>query len=143
MIKKELTIAQNRMKQLVDSRSERTFEVGDMVYLKVKRFQQQLFSLTPTLKLSSKYYGPFPILAKIGKVAYRLQLLEGVKIHPVFHVSLLKKSMGPMELTSLDLLHMEEDASTKVEPLAVLEKSHPPKFFTPHSSLGAVESLAP
>lgn len=39
MIKKELTTAQNRMKQMADKRrSERSFDLGDMVYLKVKRF---------------------------------------------------------------------------------------------------------
>ena len=38
---------------------------------------------------------------------------------------------------------MEEDAATREEPLAVLEKSHSPEFYTPHPSFGAVESPAP
>ena len=59
--------------------------------------------MTPATKLSPKYSRPFPIVAKVGKVAYKLQLPKRVLIHPIFYVSLLKKSVGPTDLTSLDL----------------------------------------
>ena len=42
-------------------------------------------------KFLSKYVGPFKILKRIGHLAYRLELPPKWKIHPVFHVSLLKK----------------------------------------------------
>ena len=41
-------------------------------------------------KLQRKFVGPFQITEVIGQQAYRLSLLEDWKIHPVFHVSLLK-----------------------------------------------------
>lgn len=45
-------------------------------------------------KLSFKYYGPYQIIAKVGQVAYKLQLPLDCAVHPVFHVSQLKGSCG-------------------------------------------------
>ena len=42
-------------------------------------------------KLSARYCGPFPISRKINDQAYELLLLPDLKVHNVFHVSLLKK----------------------------------------------------
>lgn len=43
-------------------------------------------------KLSSRYIGPYKILSHFGKMAYELELLTDLAlVHPVFHISLLKK----------------------------------------------------
>ena len=42
-------------------------------------------------KLASCYCGPFDILSRIGQVAYQLALPPNLKVHNVFHISVLKK----------------------------------------------------
>ena len=45
-------------------------------------------------KLSPRYCGPFTILKRIGPVAYKLELPSHSRVHPVFHVSRLRKQLG-------------------------------------------------
>ncbi|KAL6349736.1 hypothetical protein AAG906_041143 [Vitis piasezkii] len=59
--------------------------------LLVKLIPQQFKSLRPVHKgLVRRYEEPFPILGKVGKVSYKVELPPRLKIHPVFHVSYLK-----------------------------------------------------
>ncbi|KAF7154542.1 hypothetical protein RHSIM_Rhsim01G0254600 [Rhododendron simsii] len=95
LLKEHLTQAQNRMKQQADKhRTERVFEVGGWVYLRLQPYKQTSLQVRSNVKLAPRFYGPFQVLKKIGHVVYHLNLPPHSKLHPVFHVSLLKKRLG-------------------------------------------------
>ncbi|KAL6345668.1 hypothetical protein AAG906_017404 [Vitis piasezkii] len=79
--------ATKKMKKWADKKRHHTeYKVGDMVL--VKLLSQQFKSLR--LGLVRRYEGPFPILGKVNKVSYKVELPLRLKIHHVFHVSYLK-----------------------------------------------------
>ena len=74
ILKDNLTMAQNRMKQQADQHhSERSFEVGDWVFLRLQPYKQMsLKQAKKDNKLSPKYYGPYKVLQNIGTMEYKL-----------------------------------------------------------------------
>jgi len=59
---------------------------GNRVWLRRK----QIRTTRPSNKLNHKQIGPNPILEKVGSRVYKLDLPATVRIHPVFHISLLE-----------------------------------------------------
>ncbi|QRV96463.1 Retrotransposable element Tf2 protein [Ceratobasidium sp. AG-Ba] len=86
-LKAALTVSQERMKEYYDRkhRAPENIKVGDSVWLDNRNIQSQ----RPARKLSAKRIGPFKVVAKVGKHAFKLELPHTLRIHPVFPVALL------------------------------------------------------
>jgi len=94
--KQNLQLAKDRQKSYADARrQEITLKVGDLVLLSTANLQPK----TKTRKLYPRFLGPFKVTHCINDVAYKLDLPASMKIHPVFHVSLLKpyKASGSVQ----------------------------------------------
>ena len=61
------------------------------------------------------------MIQKIGAVAYKLQLPTGACIHPVFHISLLKKFIGERTLPSTELPPVTDEGAIILEPHHILD----------------------
>ena len=79
------------MKAYADKhRQENAYQEGDQVLLSTKNLSPKY----GTRKLFPKYIGPYTITKTIGDRAYELDLPNNMKIHNVFHISLLKEWKG-------------------------------------------------
>ena len=82
------------------------FPIGDSVLLSTQNLQFKAI----LHKLQWKFCGPYKVLEKIGAQAYRLQLPDTWRAHPMFHVSLFKhwrpsivqQVLGKVELDDVD-----------------------------------------
>ena len=106
------------MKQYADAkRREEQFLVGDWVYLKLQLYQQHSIFQRAHQKLASKYFGPVQVTTKVGATAYFLALPVDSMIHPMFHVSLLKRKVGDTNI----LPPYSEEHGPMLEPLCILD----------------------
>jgi ribosomal protein L21E len=95
LIRQHLNRAMVRMERQADkSRLERSFEVGDLVFLKLQPYIQSSLAPHSNQKLAFKFFTSFQVVQKVGQVAYKLDLPPSLAVHPVFHVSQLKKAIG-------------------------------------------------
>ncbi|KAH0722658.1 hypothetical protein KY290_005316 [Solanum tuberosum] len=95
VIQERFKTAQSRQKSYTDvRRRELEFEIDDWVYLKFSPMKG-VMRLGKKGKLSPRYIGPYRISKRIGNVAYELELRQELTaVHPVFHISMLKKCIG-------------------------------------------------
>jgi hypothetical protein len=90
-INRNLKATQDKQKSYAEKNKVfRYFKVGEHVFLKVKENRSSL-RLGSFLKLAARYCGPFEILENIRTITYMIAFHASMRVHNVFHVSLLKK----------------------------------------------------
>ncbi|PHT65207.1 hypothetical protein T459_29632 [Capsicum annuum] len=95
------------------------FEPGSLVWLRLHPYRKKSIGDHLRHKLTPRFFGPFPVLRRIGEVAYQLQLPSESKLHNVFHVSLLMAFKG-MAPTVPPTLPPVEDGRVVPMPCSVL-----------------------
>eukprot|EP00253_Pinus_taeda_P028795 PITA_28795 len=125
MVKKvraNLKVAQDRQKSYADrKRNFKEFQVGEHVYVIIQEKKSTL-QWSGCAKLAPHFCGHFQILARIGPVAYQLALPSHVRVHNVFHVSVLKKYIyDPKHIISWQDIQVEPEGEFLVEPVSILD----------------------
>ncbi|GJR81573.1 putative reverse transcriptase domain-containing protein [Tanacetum coccineum] len=123
-IKSRIQAARDLQKSCADVRQKPLeFQVGDRVMLKVSPWKG-VIHFGKRGKLNPRYIGPFKIIAKVGTVAYQLELPEQLsRVHSTFHISNLKKclfdetfAISLYEIQIDDKLHFVE------EPIEIMDR---------------------
>ncbi|XP_021723972.1 uncharacterized protein LOC110691362 [Chenopodium quinoa] len=122
-IQAKIQAAQDHQKSYADSkRREEEFEIGDKVLLKVSPMKG-VMRFGKKGKLSPKYIGPYEILQRIGKVAYRLALpMELSKVHDVFHMSQLRRYIpDKSHVLQPETIELDQSLTYKERPGKILD----------------------
>ncbi|XP_070020094.1 uncharacterized protein [Nicotiana sylvestris] len=124
IIKERLKTAQSRQKSYLDiRRRDLEFKEDDWVFLKVSPIKG-ITRFGKKGKLSSRYIGPYRIIQRIGQVAYKPGLPpEMLLVHPIFHVSMLKKVVGdPSTIVQVETIEVNEELSYEEIPVVILNR---------------------
>eukprot|EP00253_Pinus_taeda_P016974 PITA_16974 len=121
-VRVNLKAAQDRQKNFADrKRRFKEFQIGDHVYIRIQAKRSTL-QWAGCAKLAPRYCGPFQILARVGPVAYQLALPSHIRVHNVFHVSVLKKYVyDPKHVIRWQDIQVEPEGEILVEPLSILD----------------------
>nr|GEU93413.1 putative reverse transcriptase domain-containing protein [Tanacetum cinerariifolium] len=123
-IKSRIQAAHDHQKSYADVRRKPLeFQVGDKVMLKVSPWKG-VIRFSKRGKLNPRYIGPFKILAKVGTVAYQLELPEQLsRVHSMFYVSKLKKCMADEPLAiPLDEIQVDDKLNFIKEPVEIMDR---------------------
>ncbi|KAJ0494394.1 putative nucleotidyltransferase, Ribonuclease H [Helianthus annuus] len=123
-IRNRMAAARDRQKSYADKRRKPLeFEVNDRVMLKVSPWKG-VVRFGKRGKLNPRYVGPFKILERIGKVAYKLELpAELGNVHDVVHVSQLKNCLSDETLVvPFQELKIDDKLQFVEEPIEIMDR---------------------
>ncbi|XP_070010648.1 uncharacterized protein [Nicotiana sylvestris] len=124
IFQERLKASQSLQKSYADIRRRKLeFQVDDWVFLRVSPMKG-VMRFGKKGKLSPRYIGPYRVTQRIGQVAYRLELPPEMSlVHPVFHVSMLKKVVGdPSTIVPIEDIEVNEELSYEEIPVAILDR---------------------
>jgi hypothetical protein len=122
-IRRHMQAAQDRQQSWADVRRRHLeFEVGDHVFLRISP-TRGVIRFGRRGKLSPRFIGPFDVVERVGKVAYRLALPPALAgVHDVFHVSQLRRYIrDPSHVIDHSELSVSPDLSLASQPVAILD----------------------
>jgi hypothetical protein len=119
----ELSFVQKMHKKYYDQKRLKgpTFSKGDMVLLATKNINTK----RPNKKLDYKYIGPYKILEKISENNYKLELSPKVRLHPIFHISLLEPTEGTIMVKTDNETEVEDLEEYEAERILDMRKERP------------------
>jgi hypothetical protein len=107
-VKLEIDWMSQKAKEYYDKTRRETadMKVGDKVYIRRRTSGEKKYNITTgrtSQKMDSLFIGPYVIERKLPNDNYKVTLPDRMRIHPVFHVSLLKKTGNPVSTTDVDV----------------------------------------
>jgi hypothetical protein len=81
------------------------------LFLRLQPYKKTSLKAKHSQKIAPKFYGPYTVPNHVGLVAYQLALPSKSKLHPIFHVSFLKKVIGTKCQTQTSLPKLDEQGS--------------------------------
>ena len=124
IVRDRLKIARDKQKSYADKRRrDLQFKVGDRVFLKISPWKGILI-FGRCGKLRPRYIGSYEIIARVGPVAYRLDLPpELFKVHNVFHVSMLRKYIpNPSHVLRDQPVELKDNLTYKEQPMQIVDR---------------------
>ncbi|GKC66854.1 putative reverse transcriptase domain-containing protein [Tanacetum coccineum] len=123
-IKQRMQAARDRQRSYTDLKCKpMEFQVGDRVMLKVSPWKG-VVHFGKWGKLNPRYVRPFKVLAKVGSVAYKLELPQELsRVYNTFHVSNLKNCYSDEPLVvPLEGLHIDDKLRFVEEPVEIMDR---------------------
>ena len=124
IVRDRLKTARGRQKSYADKRRrDLKFKVGDKVFLKVSPWKGVL-RFERHRKMRPRYIRPYEIIARVGPVAYRIDLPpELFKVHNVFHVSMLCKYIpDPSHVLRYQPVELKDNLTYKEQPMQIVDR---------------------